>query len=148
MRFAITRLFAFAFVLLVAELAVAQSLVGTWVIDKEAMRGELRQAIEAEMRDLTPEMRAQVAPMIDQQVEGIIAQLQGSAEFREDGSVVFRDEKGGEDPGRWEMVDGRIRLTAADGKGDAMVGELVDGRMVMRPESEKDVPFSFVFMRQ
>ncbi len=148
MRLAITRLFAFVFVLFVADLAVAQSLVGTWVIDKDAMRGQLRQAIEAEMRDLTPEMRAQVAPMIDQQVEGIIAELQGSAEFREDGSVVFRDEKGGEDAGRWEMIDGRIRLTAADGKGDAMVGELVDGRMVMRPEGEKDVPFSFVFMRQ
>ncbi len=147
MRFVIPRLLAFVLLLFAGQAAVAQSLVGTWVIDKEAMRGQLRQAIEAEMRDLTPEMRTQVAPMIDQQVEGIIAELEGSAEFREDGTVLFRDEQGGADEGRWEMTDGRIRLTAASGEGNAMVGELVDGRMVMKPEGE-ELPFAFVFMRR
>ncbi len=148
MRSFLTRLVAFAVVLFSAQLAAAQSPVGTWVIDKDAMRGQLRQAIEAEMRDLTPEMRAQVAPMIDQQVEGIIAELEGSAEFREDGSVVFRDDRGGVDEGRWEMADGVIRLSAADGQGGTMVGELVGERMVMKPEGEEEVPFSFVFVRQ
>ncbi len=148
MRSFLTRLVAFTVVLFSAQLAAAQSPVGTWVIDKDAMRGQLRQAIEAEMRDLTPEMRAQVAPMIDQQVEGIIAELEGSAEFREDGSVVFRDDRGGVDEGRWEMADGVIRLSAADGQGGTMVGELVGERMVMKPEGEEEVPFSFVFVRQ
>ncbi|HFD16909.1 MAG TPA: hypothetical protein ENJ38_11485 [Rhodospirillales bacterium] len=148
MRSFLTRLVAFTVVLFSAQLAAAQSPVGTWVIDKDAMRGQLRRAIEAEMRDLTPEMRAQVAPMIDQQVEGIIAELEGSAEFREDGSVVFRDDRGGVDEGRWEMADGTIRLSAASGKGGTMVGRMVDGRMVMKPEGEEEVPFSFVFMRR
>ena len=148
MRSFVTRVVAFTVVLFSAQLAAAQSPVGTWVIDKDAMRGQLRQAIEAEMRDLTPEMRAQVAPMIDQQVEGIIAELEGSAEFREDGSVVFRDDRGGVDEGRWEMADGTIRLSAANGKGGTMVGRMVDGRMVMKPEGEEEVPFSFVFMRR
>ncbi len=147
MRFATMRLLAFVLLLFAGQPAVAESLVGTWVIDKEAMRGQLRQAIETEMRDLTEEMRAQVAPMIDQQVESILAELRGSAEFREDGTVVFRDEQGAEDRGRWEMVDGRIRLTAAGGEGNAMVGRLVDGRMVMKPEGE-ELPFAFVFMRR
>ncbi len=148
MRSFLTRLVAFTVVLFSTQLAAAQSPVGTWVIDKDAMRGQLRRAIEAEMRDLTPEMRAQVAPMIDQQVEGIIAELEGSAEFREDGSVVFRDDRGGVDEGRWEMADGTIRLSAASGKGGTMVGRMVDGRMVMKPEGEEEVPFSFVFMRR
>ncbi len=148
MRFAPRRLLALAVILFTAPLALAQSPVGTWVIDKDAMRGQLRQAIEAEMRDLTPEMRSQVAPMIDQQVESIIAELEGSAEFRADGSVIFRDGQRVEEEGRWEMADGVIRLSAANGQGGTMVGELVGERMVMKPEGEEEVPFSFVFMRQ
>ncbi len=147
------RMIRFLFVVLAwglgfLSVAAAESPVGTWVIDSQAMRGQMRKMVEKQLADLTPEQRKLAESMIDAQMDQVLAEMKGSAEFRADGSVVFRDEKGREDLGVWEEKDGQIRLRAKDRTGGTLVGRMVDGRLHMRPEEDGDAPFFFVLKRK
>lgn len=129
---------AFGALLLQLPAAAADSsdVVGTWQVDVETFRTQMEEMIQAQLVGLPEAQRAQAMAMAEAQIDGMLARMEGEAEFRPDGTVVFSSPSAPKSEGTWSLDGDRITLQRNQpepGEPD-YIGHLEGDVIEVRPE--------------
>ncbi len=150
MRCLLLRLLALAALVLVATWAEAQSPVGRWVVDEDAMRGLMRGMVveQLEADGVPPAQQEMILQAIEPDIARTLEELRGTLEFFPDGRAVFSDTKGRADDASWTQDGETIRIVPAEGEDNAMRARIIEGKLHLRSEKEGEEGLAVVFMRE
>lgn len=97
--------------------ANAENPVGRWQLDREAFEAQLTAFMESQLgsfENLPDATKAQVQAMMKTIVAEATSGMEGVAEFRDDGTVVFTDPEGNTDTGTWTLNGDVVTLLPAN----------------------------------
>ena len=134
-----------------AHAADESDVVGTWAVDTAALRSQMESMMEAQLAQLPESQRGPAMAMVQGQLDQMVGQMEGQAEFRPDGTVTFTSATDPATYGTWSIENDRLRF----GRAQPVAGEpayvgSVDGDVIeVRPEGgEPDPSFTVTLRRQ
>lgn len=135
----------------VARAAQESDVVGIWAVDVAGLKSEMERMLEEQFRQLPEAQQKQARAMAAVQLDAMVGQMAGEAEFRPDGTAIFTSAEDPPTTGTWTLDNGTLRFgrdQRAQGE-PAYIGE-VDGD-VIRVEPEGRNPnnhFTLTLRRQ
>ena len=84
--------------------------VGLWIVDTDALRGQMERMMERQLAQLPESQRAPALAMARAQLAPMVDQMAGEAEFRPDGTVVFTSATDPASYGTWSLDDETLRF--------------------------------------
>jgi hypothetical protein len=116
--------------------------IGLWSVDTDALRSQMESMLERRFAELPDDQRAPALAMAKAQLEPMVGQMAGEAEFRPDGTVVFTS---GTDPasyGTWSLDDDLLRFERDQRVANepAYVGTVEDDVISARPAGREGNP--------
>ena len=124
--------------------------IGVWTVDTGALRSQMESMMEAQFAQLPEAQRGPAMAMVQGQLDQMVGQMEGHAEFRPDGTVTFTSPDEPASHGTWSLEGDRLRFgrDQPEPGEPAYVGSVDDDVMQVRPEGESDMSFVLTLRRQ
>lgn len=133
-----------------AHAADESDVVGTWAVDTAALRSQMETMMVAQLAQLPESQRGPAMAMVQGQLDQMVGQMEGQAEFMADGTVTFTSATDPATYGTWSLQNDRLRF----GRDQPVPGEpayvgSVEGDVIqVRPEEDQGDPSFTVTLRR
>ncbi|MEO1018130.1 MAG: hypothetical protein AAFY56_10605 [Pseudomonadota bacterium] len=131
-------------VLVSATWARAEDPIGRWQLDREAFESQLASLMESQLGnfDNLPEgTKVQMQAMMKSIMAEATAGLDGVAEFRDDGTLVFTDADGNTDTGSWVQEGDTVIIIPENApRGQERIQGTLSGDVITVKSDMSDAP--------